>query len=67
MRTWNTDQHLGRRGCTGDGVGLGTQVLSRGVDTSRGCRLSPSRVRTLECPLDLANKEVIVGSSQAGS
>lgn len=59
MRTWNANQHLGRRGCT-DGVGLGTQVLSRGVDTSRECVLSPSRVRTLERPLDLATRRFLL-------
>lgn len=35
-------------------------MLFRGVDTSRECGLSPRRVRTMECPLDLATRRLLL-------
>lgn len=35
-------------------------MLSGGVDTSRECKLSPRRVRTSECPLDLATRRLLL-------
>lgn len=38
----------------------GSTVLSGGVEARSKYRVSPSRVRTLECPLDLATRRLLL-------